>query len=136
MSGLLLAPAGRSAVLVGVLVLLALWHPGEAAADNPRFTVKNQHSETVHVLVFTGNDATCVFEEKRKTVKSGAEKSMGCQAQESRGCMALIVRKGESVGCRQSSEVKKCGKRNVMKLADNQTLTVLDGASDCVISGP
>jgi hypothetical protein len=130
------SPKVKAALLAGALLLLT--PAGRAdAADASRITVDNQHSATLMLNLFNGDDVSCVFEEKRKTVGANSEKTVGCSGGGKKRCKVQVkIRDDLTTACRQSSEVRKCGSVNVMVVNDGEILTVLEDASDCEITKP
>lgn len=127
---------GKVALLAGALLLLMLANPAEAA-DASRITVDNQNSLKLLLNLFDGDDGACALEAKRKTVQPGTQKAMGCAGGGKKRCKVQVkIRDDLTTACRQSDQVKKCGSVNVMIVNDGETLTVLDGASDCEITTP
>jgi len=127
---------GKVALLAGALLLRMLACPAEAA-DASRITVDNQHTLKLLLNIFDGDDALCALEAKRKTVQPGTQKAMGCAGGGNKRCKVQVkIRDDMTTACRQASAIKKCGSVNVMIVNDGETLTVLDGASDCEITRP
>jgi hypothetical protein len=126
------------AAVAAAFALLALWAPGDAAA-NSRLTVANQSSGNLTINIFNGNDLTCLAPDKQKTLKPGASDGMGCEGNGTRRCLVELrweTDAAPSTGRACSGDLyQKCGTRRAIHVANRATVTV-EPDGTCTIVNP
>lgn len=67
------------------------------ADANSRFTVTNKTDKLVKVIIYSGGDDHCTYEEKIKTVPSGKSRSFGCVGNGRQRCNVKFKQHGAQV---------------------------------------
>lgn len=70
---------------------------GPAADASSRFTVTNKTDHLIKVIIYSGADNHCIYEEKTKTVPSGNSRSFGCTGNGKHRCNVKFKQYGKQV---------------------------------------
>lgn len=92
---------------VAAMVGLFLASPADASS---RFTVTNKTDHLVKVIIYSGADNHCTYEEKTKSVPSGNSRSFGCTGNGKQRCNVKFKQQGNQV-CKINKT--KCGARAI-----------------------
>ena len=82
------------AFAVAAITGLVLASPADASS---RFTVINNTDHLVKVIIYSGADNHCTYEEKTKTVPSGKSRSFGCTGNAKQRCNVKFKQYGKQV---------------------------------------
>lgn len=92
---------------VAAMAGLFIASPADASS---RFTVTNKTDHLVKVIIYSGADNHCTYEEKTKSVPSGNSRSFGCTGNGKQRCNVKFKQQGNQV-CKINKT--KCGARAI-----------------------
>lgn len=95
------------AFTIAAIAGLFFTSPAEASS---RFTVTNKTDHLVKVIIYSGSDTHCTYEEKTKTVPTGNSRSFGCTGNGKQRCDVKFKQYGNQV-CKINKT--KCGGRAI-----------------------
>ncbi len=99
----------RSLFSLAIAVMAGLFLASPADASS-RFTVTNKTDHLVKVIIYSGADNHCTYEEKTKSVPSGNSRSFGCTGNGKQRCNVKFKQQGNQV-CKINKT--KCGARAI-----------------------
>ena len=102
------------------------------ADASSRFTVTNKTDHLVKVIIYSGTDDVCMYEEKIKTVPKGNSRSFGCKGNGKQRCNVKFKQYGNQV-CKINKT--ECGVRAIRVPNDVEVILSNNDEGEVVCRG-